>query len=228
MAALCATTRHEQKCFQSALNWLNMKASEWHTIYWLQHLCGFINVALFPAYTQIQPNSLVQKHKQLVALQSQSSQRTSGQLLQTASIQPSQHPVPVLPKPATHQPSTPSQQATIFHSTISPHALQSTLNHTKAQPVQLTAINLQIQPTVSALLPNKALAKTSSYQFGLGLKCNYEREGHRYVKVMLMFSIFPVEHGLLSNITTVVIFKVVTIKHCPMLVLLVYYFRPVW
>lgn len=184
--------------------------------------------ALFPAYTQIQPNSLVQKHKQLVALQSQSSQRTSGQLLQTASIQPSQHPVPVLPKPATHQPSTPSQQATIFHSTISPHALQSTLNHTKAQPVQLTAINLQIQPTVSTLLPNEALVKTSSCQFGLGLKCkidNYKRKGHRYVKVMLMFSFFPLEHGLLSNIPTVVLFEVVTIKHCPMLVLLVYYSR---
>lgn len=115
------------------------------------------NVLLcFLAYTQIQPNSLVQQHKQqqqqqqqFVALQSQSSQRNPGQLLQTASIQPSQHPVPVLPKPAAHQASTPSQQATIFHSTISPHALHSTLNHTKAQPVQLTAINLQIQPTVS-------------------------------------------------------------------------------
>ncbi|KAM8756900.1 polyhomeotic-like protein 2b [Acanthopagrus schlegelii] len=114
-----------------------------------------------PAYTQIQPHSLVQQHKQqqqqqqqqqFVVHQSQASQRTTGQLLQTASIQPSQHPVPVLPKPAPHQPSTPSQQATIFHSTISPHALHSSLNHAKAQPVQLTAINLQIQPTAARLL----------------------------------------------------------------------------
>lgn len=141
---------------------------------------------IFLAYTQIQPNSLVQQHKQqqqqqqFVAIQSQSSQRTPGQSLQTASIQPSQHPVPVLPKPAAHQPSTPSQQATIFHSTISPHALHSNLNHTKAHPVQLTAINLQIQPTVSTPLPNKALVATHDYsrQFGLGLKCKidiYER-----------------------------------------------------
>lgn len=120
----------------------------------------------FPAYTQIQPNSLVQQHKQqqqqqFVALQSPGSQRSPGQLLQTASIQPSQHPVPVLPKPAAHQPSAPSQQATIFHSTVSPHALHSTLNHTKAQPVQLTAINLQIQPTVSARLLSEGLLQMS-------------------------------------------------------------------
>ncbi|XP_036007271.1 polyhomeotic-like protein 2b [Fundulus heteroclitus] len=104
-----------------------------------------------PAYTQIQPHSLVQQHKQqqqqqFVVQQSHGSQRPTGQLLQTASVQPSQAPVPVLPKPAPHQPSTPSQQATIFHSTLSPHALHSSLNQTKAQPVQLTAINLQIQP----------------------------------------------------------------------------------
>ncbi|XP_054906063.1 polyhomeotic-like protein 2b isoform X2 [Poeciliopsis prolifica] len=105
-----------------------------------------------PAYTQIQPHSLVQQHKQqqqFVVQQSQGSQRTTGQLLQTASIQPSQHPVPVLPKPAPHQPSAPSQQATIFHSTLSSHALHSPLNQAKAQPVQLTAINLQIQPATS-------------------------------------------------------------------------------
>uniref|UniRef100_A0A3P9PC88 Polyhomeotic homolog 2b (Drosophila) n=1 Tax=Poecilia reticulata TaxID=8081 RepID=A0A3P9PC88_POERE len=104
-----------------------------------------------PAYTQIQPHSLVQQHKQqqqFVVQQTQGSQRTTGQLLQTASIQPSQHPVPVLPKPAPHQPSAPSQQATIFHSTLSSHALHSPLNQAKAQPVQLTAINLQIQPAV--------------------------------------------------------------------------------
>uniref|UniRef100_A0A8C7YJX9 Polyhomeotic homolog 2b (Drosophila) n=1 Tax=Oryzias sinensis TaxID=183150 RepID=A0A8C7YJX9_9TELE len=116
-----------------------------------------------PAYTQIQPHSLVQQHKQqqFVVQQSQSSQRTAGQLLQTASIQPSQHPVPVLPKPAPHQPSTPSQQATIFHSTISPHALHSSINHAKAQPVQLTAINLQIQPTAARLLQENKDKPTS-------------------------------------------------------------------
>ncbi|XP_072237766.1 polyhomeotic-like protein 2b [Leuresthes tenuis] len=116
-----------------------------------------------PAYTQIQPHSLVQQHKQqqFVVQQSQSSQRTTGQLLQTASIQPSQHPVPVLPKPASHQPSTPNQQATIFHSTISPHALHSSLNHAKAQPVQLTAINLQIQPTAARLVQDSKDKPTS-------------------------------------------------------------------
>ncbi|KAK2861772.1 hypothetical protein Q5P01_001305 [Channa striata] len=118
-----------------------------------------------PAYTQIQPHSLVQQHKQqqqqFIVHQSQGSQRTTGQLLQTASIQPSQHPVPVLPKPAPHQPSTPSQQATIFHSTISPHALQSSLSHAKAQPVQLTAINLQIQPTPSRMVQDSKDKPTS-------------------------------------------------------------------
>ncbi|KAM9534656.1 polyhomeotic-like protein 2 isoform 6-T6 [Salvelinus alpinus] len=118
-----------------------------------------------PAYTQIPSHSLVQQHKQhqFVIQQTHASQRTQGQLLQTASIQPHLQtpslvpqspsqagPVPVLPKPASHhQPSTPSQQATIFHSTISPHALHSSLSQTKAQPVQLTAINLQIQPALS-------------------------------------------------------------------------------
>lgn len=166
------------------------KVKEWYSVYWTQQLCEFINVnkcafGLFAAYTHIQPNSLVQQHKQqqqFVALQSQSSQRTPSQSLQTASIQPSQHPVPVLPKPVTHQPSTPSQQATIFHSTISSHALHSNLNHTKAQPVQLTAINLQIQPTVSTLLPNKALVATHdcSHQFWLGLKSKLDiYEGFR-------------------------------------------------
>lgn len=120
---------------------------------------------LVPAYTQIQPHSLVQQHKQqqFVIQQTQASQRTQGQLLQTASIQPHLQttslvphspsqpgPIPVLPKPTSHhQPTTPSQQATIFHSTISPHALHSNLSQAKAQPVQLTAINLQIQPAPS-------------------------------------------------------------------------------
>ncbi|XP_019911083.2 polyhomeotic-like protein 2b isoform X3 [Esox lucius] len=114
-----------------------------------------------PAYTQIQPHPLVQQHQQqqFVIQPTQASQRTQGQLLQTASIQPHLQPpslipqspnlsgpVPVLPKSTSHHQSTPSQQATIFHSTISPHAIHSTLTQAKAQPVQLTAINLQIQP----------------------------------------------------------------------------------
>ncbi|KAJ7998668.1 hypothetical protein DPEC_G00207270 [Dallia pectoralis] len=115
-----------------------------------------------PAYTQIHPHSLVQQHKQqqFVIQQTQASQSTRCQLLRTASIQPHLQPpllvpqstslsapVPVLPKSTVHhhQP-TPSQQATIFHSTISPHAVHSTVTPAKAQPVQLTAINLQIQP----------------------------------------------------------------------------------
>ncbi|XP_041835456.1 polyhomeotic-like protein 2b isoform X2 [Melanotaenia boesemani] len=116
-----------------------------------------------PAYTQLQPHPLVQQHKQqqFVVQQSQSSQRMTAQPLQTASIQPSQHPVPVLPKPAPHQPSTPNQQATIFHSTISPHALHSSINHAKAQPVQLTAINLQIQPTAARLVQESKDKPTS-------------------------------------------------------------------
>ncbi|XP_034021648.1 polyhomeotic-like protein 2b [Thalassophryne amazonica] len=117
-----------------------------------------------PAYTQIQPHSLVQQQKQqqqFVVHQSQSSQRAQNQPLQTASIQPSPHPVPMLPKPTPHQPSTPSQQATIFHSTIRPHALHSSLSHSKAQPIQLTAINLQIQPTASRVVQESKDKPTS-------------------------------------------------------------------
>ncbi|KAG7271743.1 hypothetical protein CRUP_008425, partial [Coryphaenoides rupestris] len=114
------------------------------------------------AYTQIQPHSLVTQHKQQQQQQQQhhqfvmqqnavSSQRPQGGLLQTASIQPCQHPVPVLPKPAAHQ-TTGHHQAAIFHSTISPQALHASLSHAKAQPMQLTAINLQIQPTASRMI----------------------------------------------------------------------------
>ncbi len=63
--------------------------------------------------------------------------------------------IPVLPKPALHnQGLAQNQQATIFHSTVSHHALSqhgshTGLAHAKAQPVQLTAINLQIRPAQS-------------------------------------------------------------------------------
>ncbi|KAI1890553.1 hypothetical protein AGOR_G00154870 [Albula goreensis] len=110
-----------------------------------------------PAYAQIQPHQLLQQHKQQgFVIQQQPSQnppRTQGPLLQAAPVlaQAVPPPVPVLPKPPA-----PSQQATIFHSTVSPLALghhgqpPPTLSHPKVQPVQLTAINLQIQPTPTA------------------------------------------------------------------------------
>ncbi|KAK3556188.1 hypothetical protein QTP70_005585 [Hemibagrus guttatus] len=116
-----------------------------------------------PTYAQIQPQALIKQQPQQFVIQSQAppTSRMQTQLLQTASIQPHPQataslglqsssaggPVPVLPKPpAPSQGTAPSQQATIFHSTVSQH---SGLNQSKAQPVQLTAINLQIQPAHS-------------------------------------------------------------------------------
>lgn len=115
------------------------------------------------AYAQIQPQALIKQQPQQFVIQSQAppTPRMQTQLLQTASIQPHSQataslglqsttaggPVPVLPKPpALSQGSAQSQQATIFHSTVSQH---SGLNQSKSQPVQLTAINLQIQPAHS-------------------------------------------------------------------------------
>uniref|UniRef100_A0A673JE35 Polyhomeotic-like protein 2 n=1 Tax=Sinocyclocheilus rhinocerous TaxID=307959 RepID=A0A673JE35_9TELE len=124
-----------------------------------------------PAYAQIQPQALIKQQPQQFVIQSQAppTSRTQPQLLQTVSVQPHQQTaslaiqssaqtssvagiIPVLPKPALHnQGSAQNQQATIFHSTVSHHALSqhgshTGLAHAKAQPVQLTAINLQIQP----------------------------------------------------------------------------------
>ncbi|XP_046707572.1 polyhomeotic-like protein 2b isoform X2 [Silurus meridionalis] len=115
-----------------------------------------------PTYAQIQPQALIKQQPQQFVIQPQAppTPRMQTQLLQTASIQPHSQtaslglqsasaggPVPVLPKPpALIQGSALSQQATIFHSTVSQHA---GLSQSKAQPVQLTAINLQIQPTHS-------------------------------------------------------------------------------
>ncbi|XP_056316428.1 polyhomeotic-like protein 2b isoform X2 [Danio aesculapii] len=121
-----------------------------------------------PAYAQIQPQALIKQQPQQFVIQPQATptSRSQPQLLQTASIQPHQQTaslgipssaqtstvtgiIPVLPKPALHnQGSAQTQQATIFHSTISHHA-HTALAHAKAQPVQLTAINLQIQPAQS-------------------------------------------------------------------------------
>ncbi|XP_059426534.1 polyhomeotic-like protein 2b isoform X3 [Carassius carassius] len=123
-----------------------------------------------PAYAQIQPRALIKQQPQQFVIQPQAppTSRTQPQLLQTASVQPHQQTaslavqssaqtssvgiIPVLPKPALHnQGSAQNKQATIFHSTVSHHALSQHCSHTglahaKAQPVQLTAINLQIQP----------------------------------------------------------------------------------
>lgn len=117
---------------------------------------------MFLAYTQIQPQALIKQQPQQFVIQPQAppTPRMQTQLQQTASIQP--HPqtaslglqsssaggtVPVLPKPsALSQGSASNQQATIFHSTVSQH---SGLSQSKSQPVQLTAINLQIQPAHS-------------------------------------------------------------------------------
>ncbi|XP_066522103.1 polyhomeotic-like protein 2b isoform X2 [Hoplias malabaricus] len=117
-----------------------------------------------PAYAQIQPQALIKQQPQQFVIQSQAPPTPRMQtLMQTASIQPhaqttslaiqsstqsSTGPIPVLPKPPIHN-QAPSQQATIFHSTVSQHGAQSGLGQHKPQPVQLTAINLQIQPAHS-------------------------------------------------------------------------------
>ncbi|XP_072553221.1 polyhomeotic-like protein 2 isoform X2 [Salminus brasiliensis] len=120
------------------------------------------------AYTQIQTHHLLQQHKQQFVIQQQSqlSQRSHAQLLQPASIQPSLQPqaqtvqtvaiqptlagqqcaIPVLPKPTA-----PCQQATVFHSTVTPQVLTHNgqlplLSSTKAKQVQIAAVNLQFQP----------------------------------------------------------------------------------
>ncbi|XP_051515961.1 polyhomeotic-like protein 2 isoform X2 [Myxocyprinus asiaticus] len=121
------------------------------------------------AYTQIQTHQLLQQHKQQFVIQQQPQIMPKAQLLEGATIQPSlqshahivqavaiqptlaaqphQCPIPVLPKvPVT------CQQATIFHSTmVSQQALTQNgqspiLSHNNAAPLQLTAVNLQIQP----------------------------------------------------------------------------------
>ncbi|XP_030623593.1 polyhomeotic-like protein 2 [Chanos chanos] len=130
------------------------------------------------AYTQIQTHQLLQQHKQQFVIQQQPQlSQSQAQILQTASIQPNlqtqahtvqavavqpqsqQCPMPVLPKlPA------PCQQATIFHSTMGPQVLShngqaSILNQTKAKPVHITAVNLQIQPALTqATVPTQDCA----------------------------------------------------------------------
>ncbi|KAG1961745.1 polyhomeotic-like protein 2 isoform X2 [Pimephales promelas] len=121
------------------------------------------------AYTQIQTHQLLQQHKHQFVIQQQPQilQRGQAQLLEAAThphtvqavaiqpalpAQPQQCPIPLLPKvPVT------CQQATIFHSTtVSQQALaqngQSPMpSHSKAAPLQLTAVNVQIQPVQTQL-----------------------------------------------------------------------------
>ncbi|XP_051948115.1 polyhomeotic-like protein 2 isoform X2 [Xyrauchen texanus] len=127
------------------------------------------NPLISTAYTQIQTHQLLQQHKQqfLIQQQPQIMQRSQAKLLEAATIQPSLqshtvnavaiHPalapqpqhslIPVLPNvPVT------CQQATIFHSTsvshqaITQNGQPPILSHNNAAPLELTAVNLQIQP----------------------------------------------------------------------------------
>ncbi|XP_052450880.1 polyhomeotic-like protein 2 isoform X1 [Carassius gibelio] len=112
------------------------------------------------AFTQIQTHQLLQQHKQQFVIQQQPQivQRGQAQLIHPHTVQavaiqpalpaqPQQCPIPLLPKvPVT------CQQATIFHSTTgSQQALAQNghppmLSHSKAAPLQLTTVNVQIQP----------------------------------------------------------------------------------
>ncbi|XP_059383759.1 polyhomeotic-like protein 2 isoform X2 [Carassius carassius] len=112
------------------------------------------------AFTQIQTHQLLQQHKQQFVIQQQPPivQRGQAQLIHPHTVkavaiqpalpaQPQQCPIPLLPKvPVT------CQQATIFHSTTgSQQALAQNgqppmLSHSKAAPLQLTTVNVQIQP----------------------------------------------------------------------------------
>lgn len=67
--------------------------------------------------------------------------------MQTMAMQPAlagqQCAIPVLPKP-------PTQQAAIFHSTVSPRMLNGQspfVNPSKVKQVQLTAVNFHFQPS---------------------------------------------------------------------------------
>ncbi|KAJ8264849.1 hypothetical protein COCON_G00139480 [Conger conger] len=127
---------------------------------------------LTPACTQIQPHQL---HQQQFVIQQQPQlpQRSPTPLLQAGPLQNHNHTqnhaqaqlqlpgqgLPIQPAPASQcavpvlpKPPVPAHQATIFHSTLSPP-----LALPKTQPIQLTAINLQIQP---ALPPAPAPTQT--------------------------------------------------------------------
>ncbi|XDV45942.1 hypothetical protein PO909_013940 [Leuciscus waleckii] len=122
------------------------------------------------AYTQIQTHQLLQQHKHQFVIQQQPQllQRSQAQLLEAATLhphtvqavaiqpalpaQPQQCPIPLLPKvPVT------CQQATIFHSTtlsqqeLAQNGQPPMMSHSKAEPLQLTAVNVQIQPVQTQL-----------------------------------------------------------------------------
>ncbi|XP_064779296.1 polyhomeotic-like protein 2 isoform X1 [Oncorhynchus masou masou] len=148
-----------------------------------------------PAHAQIQTHQFLQQQKQQqFVFQQQQHQtqqlslrgqapvlhtasihsHTQAQMLQALAIQPppKEGPVPVLPKPFVSA-NVPSQQATIFHSTVSPQILTHngpslvvTQTQTQAAPlpntklVQMAAVDLQIQPT--ALTPASQLVQDSA------------------------------------------------------------------
>uniref|UniRef100_A0A4W5MUY9 Polyhomeotic homolog 1 n=1 Tax=Hucho hucho TaxID=62062 RepID=A0A4W5MUY9_9TELE len=146
-----------------------------------------------PAYAQIQTHQFLQQQKQQQFVFQQQRHQTQqlslrGQapVLHTASIhshsqaqmqqalaiqpQPKEGPVPVLPKPFVSA-NVPSQQATIFHSTVSPQILTHNgptpvVTQTQAAPlpntklVQMAAVDLQIQP--NALTPASQLVQDSA------------------------------------------------------------------
>ncbi|XP_042155272.1 polyhomeotic-like protein 2 isoform X2 [Oncorhynchus tshawytscha] len=145
------------------------------------------------AYAQIQTHQFLQQQKQQQFVFQQQRHQTQqlslrgqapvlhtasihshsqAQMLQALAIQPrpKEGPVPVLPKPFVSA-NVPSQQATIFHSTVSPQILthnrpSPVVTQTQTAPlpntklVQMAAVNLQIQPT--ALTPASQLVQDSA------------------------------------------------------------------
>ncbi|XP_020361712.1 polyhomeotic-like protein 2 isoform X2 [Oncorhynchus kisutch] len=145
------------------------------------------------AYAQIQTHQFLQQQKQQQFVFQQQRHQTQqlslrgqapvlhtasihshsqAQMLQSLAIQPppKEGPVPVLPKPFVSA-NVPSQQATIFHSTVSPQILthnrpSPVVTQTQTAPlpntklVQMAAVDLQIQPT--ALTPASQLVQDSA------------------------------------------------------------------
>ncbi|CAB1329498.1 unnamed protein product [Coregonus sp. 'balchen'] len=185
---------------------------------------------IIPAYAQIQTHQFLQQHKQQQFVFQQQRHQTQqlslrGQapVLHTASIhshsqaqtlqalaiqpQPKEGPVPVLPKPFVSA-LVPSQQATIFHSTVSPqifthNGLTPVVTQTQAAPlpntklVQMAAVDLQIQPT--APTPASQLVQDSA---GKELPTS---------EVVMENSSTP----LIQQSTAPPILEVITIEQCP-------------
>ncbi|KAJ8387229.1 hypothetical protein AAFF_G00159480 [Aldrovandia affinis] len=98
-----------------------------------------------PAYAQIQPHPLLQPAQAAAGLQPQA---LAIQPAPTSHAQSQLCSIPVLPKPPM-----PAHQATIFHSTASPQVLPN------VQPIQLTAVNLQVHPTPTPRLAQDGAGK---------------------------------------------------------------------